>query len=204
MGGHACHATEIHEELKHSGTVWEREYMHQHADNGVSRDQVEQAALGLVPAAGGRVRGIAEREHAIVVALETARRTLCRVIFLESSGLWRPPNMLSSGPVGAVRPSVSSSRWEHGIADLGSNQVAPPGPERPETAWLAMSGLAARDALSIEVVSSAETVTVEPGDDGFFLTLLLARWGEHAQVFAHTSNGERVPIGPHSGSRSTG
>lgn len=161
-----------------------------------SEGTIQRTALSLIETDQGRVRGsvYATDGDAAGVAIDAEGCSRILVIFLFIDGHWVAPSLLHASTVGSARPT--SAQPPNNIADLSASQTAPPGPERPDTAWIACAGTAAKDALFIEVTSLTDSARVAVGKDGFFLALITAGWAERLQLFVHTRSGDRIPVRP--------
>jgi hypothetical protein len=60
------------------------------------------------------------------------------------------------------------------------------------TGWFAVTGLAARDAVSVSVRSELEECVTPIGEDGVAFALVRARYADEPDVHVHTSDGRRV------------
>ncbi len=144
---------------------------------------------------GGWVRGTVYRDGiAAAIAIDTLESSRFLVICLAKEEGWLAPTMVSGSTIGSTRPELTQPPTF--ISDLNSSQMAPPGLQRPAWAWIACSGIAARDATDIEVESSIDKMSAKVDSDGFFLALVKAGWGERLRVSIQTQGGQRVTVQP--------
>lgn len=121
-----------------------------------------------------------------------------RLVIVElHDGEWRAPNVIGG------TPSRTATRWArtHALTpfqDYGQSQSGWPDEDgrKPKVAWLAVTGVAARDVASVRLRSPIDNYEVTVGDDGRFLALLLAPWGAQAGIDIRTSAGEIRQVAP--------
>ena len=116
------------------------------------------------------------------------------MICLAEAGDWVAPTLVNGSTVGSAQPEVTQPPIV--VSDLTSSQTAAAGSERPTWAWIACSGVAAKDVVDVDVASSIDKVSVPVNDDGFFLALVKAGWGERLNVSVLTQDGRRVAAQP--------
>lgn len=148
---------------------------------------------------GGWVRGTVYRDGtAAVIAVDTLESSRFLVICSAKGGSWLAPTMVNGSTTGSTRPEFT--RPPTYISDLNLSQTALLGLERPAWAWIACSGIAARDATDIEVASSIDKMWAKVDGDGFFLALVKAEWGERLKVSVQTQGGQLITVQPYTGS----
>lgn len=65
---------------------------------------------------------------------------------------------------------------------------------RPEVAWQALTGFAAKDAQAVIISTDRDEYEVEVQPDGFFVTLAQAPWGTEPGVRIRTRSGQLLDV----------
>lgn len=137
--------------------------------------------------------GFLVREDDAAAVLLSDGATRCVVIVENRAGRWQSPTMLGETEWNpSERPSVTDEPWAIGQASF--SQSGWPGPDGmpPTTAWLAVSGLAATDALSVVLTTDLESHEVAVTGDGVVLALVRAPWRARPKITVRTTCGDEV------------
>ena len=156
------------------------------------------AALSTVgPGEVRAVRGVVIRGAAAVVLLadDSTRRA---VILTLASGVWTLPTMLGGGSTWnpGDRPAHTRAPWA--LVQPATSQSGPPRPNGapPAAAWMALSGVAAADALSVVLRSTLDQHEVQVPPDGVVLALLRAPWGAKPEITVRTRDADIRHVAP--------
>ncbi|MTD15627.1 hypothetical protein GIS00_16970 [Nakamurella sp. YIM 132087] len=146
----------------------------------MSTDGDEIRELAEARAGSGTTRGIVRRDDAACICVETDDRVRFLVILLHDGDHWQVPELLDGTqlPFNAERSAGPPDQ----IAGLSFQQTAPPGPDRPDTAWTAVCGTAPAGVTEVIIDSGIDGQTVEIDDDGWFLGLVRAAWGHRPAI----------------------
>lgn len=109
---------------------------------------------------------------------------------------WIVPGLLrGTGRIGNTMRPAASRAWD-ALREVAIQQTGAPAADgdRPEVGWLTVTGMAATDAREIDLSSSVDNHRVPVADDGFFLALLKAAWGEQPDARVLLSNGEMLRV----------
>lgn len=156
------------------------------------------AAFGTVGEGQGfTMRGLVVRgDEAAAVLLSDG--VMQRTLIIENRrGQWEPPTMISETPWDpSERPTVSEEPWAVGQASR--TQSGLPGPDGfpPNTAWLAVTALAAPDAVSVVVTTDLDSHEVRVNSDGLVLALVSAPWRARPDIMVRTTHGEVARTAP--------
>ncbi|MEV2222707.1 hypothetical protein AB0E01_22845 [Nocardia vinacea] len=130
---------------------------------------------------------ILDDEVAVLVDTQKARY----VVFIEhSEGSWAAPDSLfgTAREAAAVREAVTVDR----------RPLSPPSRSRVRSGsgalWYALSGTAAEDAVTVEVVSQLGRAVVPVDADGLVFAVVPVRDSEKPSATVHTRDGRAVPM----------
>ncbi|MGV9823466.1 hypothetical protein [Nocardia xishanensis] len=155
-----------------------------HPAAAVAVDALAGSDRNLVPVA------VTERGDvgAVVVEGEKGRFT----VIMEHHGTgFVAPGMIV-GSYRSDQPRANRTPDQHPLQALSRKQF-PVGTETDEPGWVAVTGTAALDAVSIQVISSLEETTEPIGETGLAVAVVRARTDELPRVVVHTADGRAVP-----------
>lgn len=133
------------------------------------------------------------REGAAAVLAVRAETEL--IVILSAADGWRVPSMLSSSAMPDNRSRRDTSDHEEPLAAMRFVQSSPgSAASRPEDGWLAVTGIAASDVVSVTVASSVDEHTARVHEDGRVLALIQAAWGEEPRGYVETHDGRRMVL----------
>lgn len=149
---------------------------------------IEQLGQGLEPL----IAEVTDDVVAVVLADDTVKRT----IIIERVGdEWPLPSMMGGTPR-RVRPRSETTVPYEPFVDVGWSGMGWPAPDGgpPEVAWHALTGVAARDIVSVVVLTPEDEVEASVEADGRFLALLRGPWGGQPAVQVRTKAGDLMPV----------
>jgi hypothetical protein len=129
----------------------------------------------------------------MVAVLLYSERGLWVSFVRREDGQWVAPGMITGSPR-PDGPRASHTPEYMPLQRKSTKRFALPRPDgTPQSeGWLAVTGLAALDAVSVSVTSELEESIMPIGEDGLAFTVVRARWTEEPDVYVHTSDGRRV------------
>ncbi len=140
---------------------------------------------------GFTVRGLVVRgDEAAAVLLSDGVRQ--RTLIVENrEGQWEAPTMINEDPWDpSERPTVSEEPWAVGQAIRTQSGLPGPDGGPPNTAWMAVTALAAPDAVSVVVTTDLDSHEVKVESDGLVLALVSAPWRARPDIMVRTTHGE--------------
>lgn len=156
------------------------------------------AALATVEEDQGfTVRGVVVRGDEAAAVLLSDGMTQRTVIIENRMGQWQSPTMISGTPWDRCgRPTVTEEPWAVGQSTLTQSGLPGPGGVPPTTAWVAVTALAAPDAVSVVITTDVDSQEVAVNRDGLVLALVNAPWRAKPRITVRTTHGEVTRTAP--------
>lgn len=130
----------------------------------------------------------------LLLLTETTRQVL---IIERRDGQWSLPEARSRTPWRSRGQRPATTEEPMAIDQLAITQSAAGEPAgAPETAWLAVTGLAASDAELVSVRSEIDFYPAAVSPEGIFLALVRAPWRERPRITVTTKDQRRIAVGP--------
>lgn len=146
-------------------------------------------ALGFEPPPGYQITIVVPRTSALMTLLllsDTRRRI---VVIEKIAGQWRLPTMQMETPwdPSQTRPDVTDEL--NGIAQLSlASYSAVDGDGPPDTGWIAVTGIAARDAAGVIARTEADRHSAPVTHGGLFLNIVRGGWKERPRITVQTKD----------------
>jgi hypothetical protein len=154
-------------------------------------------ALGFEPPPGYRVNTAVPRTSSLLtlLLLSDSRR---RIVMIEKiAGQWRLPTMQMESPWDPNQPRPDVTDELNGIAQLSISRysaAARDGDGPPETGWIAVTGIAARDAEGVLIRTEQDRHPAPVAASGTFVGLVRGRWRERPRLTVQTTELNFVDI----------
>lgn len=150
--------------------------------------------LGALPAERLATVAVCERDEVVAVVVQNdSVRYVVLVEWREKE--WVVPSLINGTGRPATRPPRPATTQDPvTLPELTFTQPGWPAPDgdRPEFAWCAVTGVAARDAREVVLTSEVDEVCTAVRSDGFVLGVVKARWHIRPEVAVRTSAGHLV------------
>jgi hypothetical protein len=160
-------------------------------DESTAHPAVAAAFATVEEDQGFTVRGFVVRGDEAAAVLLSDGMMQRTVIIENRMGRWESPTMISGTPWDpSKRPTVSEEPWAVGQASRTQSGLPGPHGVPPNTAWLAVTALAAPDAVSVVVTTDLDSHEVTANSDGLVLALVSAPWGARPDITVRTTHGE--------------
>jgi len=142
---------------------------------------------------GFTVRGFVVRGNEAAAVLPPDGMIQRTVIIENRTGQWQSPTMISETPWDpSKRPTVTEQRWGVGQASRTQSGSLGPNGLPPTTAWLAVTALAAPDAVSVVLATDGDSHEVAVNGDGLVLALVHAPWRARPHITVRTTRDEVI------------
>jgi hypothetical protein len=146
---------------------------------------------------GFQVHTVVPREEGVVAVLLVRDGKRRLLIIEEHEGDWVYPTLVPEAVWDATASRRESTVEPMGIGQLWSVQSAyPSADERPESGWVAMTGVCSYDAEAVSIRSDIDSYVAAVTISGLFVGVLRSSWKRRLEVEVHTTSGEIVAIGP--------
>ena len=144
------------------------------------------------------IAGSTRRGNIAAVAVDVPSKASRFLVVLSwDQGQWITPTLINGIADLTSNRSQRTSAAVNSVSNLMTVQMDPgAGSIRPKTAFIAVSGSVALDAASATITSASDSCTLSIDDDGFFLGLINAKWGEQPSMTITTLAGVDIAIGP--------
>jgi hypothetical protein len=157
--------------------------------------------VGFEPPPGYLVNTVVPRTSSLLalLLLSDSRR---RVVIIEKiDGRWRLPTMQMESPWDPNHPRPDVTDELNGIAQLSTSRYstadpawAHAGDRAPETAWIAVTGVAAWDAEGVMIRTAGDRHAAPVAASGIFVGLVRGRWSERPRMTVQTTGLDFVDI----------
>jgi hypothetical protein len=139
--------------------------------------------------------GLIVRDDELAAVVLDGDRARFTVMVENHSGTWVAPAYIS-GTTRPTRPRDPRTTDLNPLRALARKSHGTPGPDgrRPEYGWIAVTGLAAEDAVSVTVTSGKDEQTTPVTSDGLAFALVRARLDERLRISVRTGDGRSVPV----------
>lgn len=203
LGCHNSAADAARCDEDHQAVDWPSRLFEQHRSRrGPAVPEQHSAVAGAAGLVGPGFRLIATamRSDAVAALFHGDDRDVpvSRLIIVERvGGEWRLPQVVGGSPIRLEPRRPATVEWEP-FVDFARIQSGWPGPDggRPSVAWMAVTGIAAKDVVSVHVGTAQDNVAADVSADGRFLALVRAAWRADPTIEVATMDGKTFEVSP--------